>query len=126
MRRTVLSTQASRRVLPRREYEDTILGHSQAGPPRGAAAALIAATAGRRVLSLDVPSGLELATGALHEPHVRAEATMTLAAPKLGLRRVEAGALYLADLSIPPVSYERLGLRYASPFAAGPIVRVID
>jgi NAD(P)H-hydrate epimerase len=104
---------------------DALLGYSQSGAPRGAAAELVAATAGARVLSLDVPSGLELATGVLHEPHVRAEATMTLAAPKLGLCSPAVGDLYLADLSIPPLGYERLGVPYATPFAAAPLVRVL-
>ena len=45
---------------------DGLLGYSQAGPPRRPAARLIQASAGRRVLALDVPSGLELATGTLH------------------------------------------------------------
>jgi NAD(P)H-hydrate epimerase len=37
------------------------------------------------VLSLDVPSGVDSATGAVFEPAVRASATMTLALPKTGL-----------------------------------------
>ncbi len=61
---------------------DALLGYSQRGSPRPAAARLIAAAAAARVVALDVPSGLELSRGVLHEPHVRAEATMTLAAPK--------------------------------------------
>jgi NAD(P)H-hydrate epimerase len=44
------------------------------------------------VLALDVPSGLELATGALYDPHVQAEATLTLAVPKEPLRAPGAAA----------------------------------
>lgn len=106
----------------------TLLGYSQAGPPRLDAAGLIAASAAARVLALDVPSGLELATGSLHEPHVRAEATMTLAAPKEGLRaggaRDAVGNLYLADISVPPAAFERIGIPYATPFSEGPLVRL--
>jgi NAD(P)H-hydrate epimerase len=104
---------------------DALLGYSQSGRPRGAAAGLIARAEGARVLSLDVPSGLELVTGVLHEPHVRAEATLTLAAPKTGLRSAAAGHLFLADLSIPPSAYERLGVAATTPFAATPIVRLL-
>jgi len=32
------------------------------------------------------------------------------------------GRLYLADLSVPPLVYERLGLDYVSPFGRGTIV----
>jgi NAD(P)H-hydrate epimerase len=100
---------------------DGLLGYSQAGPPRDRTARLIRATAGQRVLALDVPSGLELATGRLHSPHVVAAATLTLAAPKHALRApgtaAAVGQLYLADISVPPLVWARLGL--APPWAFG-------
>jgi NAD(P)H-hydrate epimerase len=105
---------------------DALLGYGQRGTPHGEAARLVEWSAGRRVLALDVPSGLELETGVLHEPHVSAEATLTLALPKEGLRTPAAaeavGHLYLADLAVPPLVYERLGLDYASPFGRTTIV----
>jgi NAD(P)H-hydrate epimerase len=107
---------------------DGLLGYSQTGPPREVAARLIEGSAGRRVLALDVPSGLELATGMLHIPHVVAEATLTLAAPKEGLRApgvaAAVGELYVADLSVPPSVFARLGLAPARPFGAATIVRL--
>jgi NAD(P)H-hydrate epimerase len=108
---------------------DALLGYSQSGVPRDATAERIESTAGRRVLALDVPSGLELASGTLHDPHVRAEATLTLALPKEALRAAAAreavGQLLLGDISVPAAVYERLGLTFAAPFASGPIVRVL-
>ncbi len=105
---------------------DALLGYGQSGDPRGEVARLISWSAGRRVLSLDVPSGLELETGRLLLPNVRAEATLTLALPKEGLRNRKAtvGDLFVADISVPPLVYEKLGVRYASPFGPGPIVQV--
>ncbi len=107
---------------------DALLGYSQTGPPRSTAAELITATAADRVVSLDVPSGLELATGTLHEPHVRAAATMTLAAPKEALRapgaREAVGRLYLADISVPATAFAQLGITYRTPFSAGPLVEL--
>jgi NAD(P)H-hydrate epimerase len=107
---------------------DALLGYSQRGDPRGAVAELIDWTAGRRVLALDNPSGLELSTGRLRSPAVRAAATMTLALPKEGLRAPEAsshvGDLYLADISVPALVYKRLGLNYRTPFVGGRIVRI--
>lgn len=109
---------------------DALLGYSQAGAPEGETAAVIAAAAGRRVLALDVPSGLELSTGKLHEPHVHAEATLTLAAPKRALRSPDGlratGELFLGDISIPAVAYGRVGIDYATPFSAEAIVRISD
>jgi NAD(P)H-hydrate epimerase len=100
---------------------DALLGYSQQGPPRDEVARLITWSRGRRVLSLDLPSGLA------HEPHVAAEATLTLAAPKLALRAAAdaAGALYLADLSIPATAYARLGIPWRSPFETAPLLRIV-
>lgn len=107
---------------------DAILGYSQHGQPFGAAAKLIEWTAGRRVLALDTPSGLELSTGTVHSPHVAAEATMTLALPKQALRAADArasvGDVYLADISVPAHLYAQMGLSYRSPFGEGRIVRL--
>jgi NAD(P)H-hydrate epimerase len=109
-------------------FIDAILGYSQQGNPRGDAAALVAATAGSTVLSLDVPTGLELERGIVGEPAVRAAATLTLALPKKALRAPAArplvGELYLADISIPATVYDRLGIAYRSPFSGSPIVHL--
>jgi NAD(P)H-hydrate epimerase len=107
---------------------DALLGYSQSGDPRGAAAELIEWTAERRVLALDNPSGLELSTGQVRSPAIRAAATMTLALPKDALRAsgvaAHVGNVYLADISVPALVYERLGLNYRSPFAESRIVSV--
>lgn len=109
-------------------FVDAILGYSQRGDPREKAAELIAATDRGRVLSLDVPSGLELEHGRARAPAVHAEATLTLALPKQSLRlevaRPLVGNLYLADISIPSIVYETLGIRYRSPFARGSVVKL--
>ena len=109
-------------------FIDSLLGYSQSGPPRGAIAELVEAVGEGRVLALDVPTGLELGSGLVLAPAIKAEATMTLALPKSGLRspggRACVGNLYLADISIAAAVYERLGIDYASPFARGPIVQV--
>ena len=111
-------------------WVDALLGYSQAGPPRADAAVLIRALPGRRIIALDTPSGLEFATGQLHEPHVVAEATMTLALPKDGLcgsqARSAVGRLLLADISVPAVVYERLGIDYSSPFGTAPVVELSE
>ena len=84
--------------------------------------------AGAPVLALDTPSGLDTATGAIHEPTVRATATMTLALPKAGVREAGAvvGELYLADISVPRELYARepLNLAVGPLFAKSDIVRL--
>lgn len=110
-------------------FIDAILGYSQRGDPRGDAAALVAATADSTVLSLDLPTGLELERGVVAEPAARAAATLTLALPKEALRAAAArplvGDLHLADISIPANVYARLGITYQSPFSGSPIVQLL-
>jgi NAD(P)H-hydrate epimerase len=86
-----------------------LIGYSLRGAPQGKAAELIdlCNQNATRVLSLDVPSGLDVTTGATPGLVVRPERTLAL--PKTGLRSVP-GELYLADIGIPPEVYHRLGL----------------
>ena len=111
---------------------DGLIGYSLRGAPRGPAADLIrwANQQAAPVLSLDVPSGVDAGTGTLHDPAIRATATMTLALPKEGLRKGEVagcvGELYLADISVPPQLYESpaLGLSVGAIFAEADVVRL--
>ncbi|MCI0890851.1 MAG: NAD(P)H-hydrate epimerase [Chloroflexi bacterium] len=80
------------------------------------------------IVSLDVPSGVDVDTGEAPGSAIRASATLTLALPKAGLIRPEArqfvGELYLADIGVPSALYERIGLGAPRPFAAGQLVRL--
>jgi len=96
---------------------DALIGYSLRGSPRGRAAELIdlCNQHAARVLSLDVPSGLDATTGEAPGAVVCPERTLTLALPKTGLQRVP-GELYLADIGIPPEVFQRLGLSFEPPF----------
>lgn len=107
---------------------DALIGYGLSGPPRGRIARLIEAVSALDlpVLALDVPSGLDATTGEAYEPSIRAMATLTLALPKTGLLRPPArkavGALYLADIGIPPEVYRSLGLEVGPLFAQDAVV----
>ena len=107
---------------------DVILGYSLRGAPKGKAADLIqmANQGNTPILSLDVPSGLDATTGQVFEPHIQAMATLTLALPKTGLlidsAKSSVGELYLADISVPPKLYEKLGLQVGPIFAEREII----
>ncbi len=90
---------------------DALIGYSLRGTPRGRTAELIALCndRARRVLALDVPSGLDATTGEVPGVMIRAEHIVTLALPKMGLRDTD-GAIFLADIGIPPEVYTRLGV----------------
>lgn len=95
---------------------DALIGYSLRGAPRGRVAELIDGcnTYAPRVLSLDLPSGLNATTGETPGVVVKPERTLTLALPKTGLRDI-AGALYLADIGIPPQVYRSMSLAFEWP-----------
>ncbi len=110
---------------------DAILGYSLNGAPRDAAAELIrwANAQPAPILALDTPSGLDLTSGQVNEPAIRATATLTLALPKQGLLNPQAkpfaGELYLADIGVPPELYQKaFGIFVPPIFAKSDIVRV--
>ncbi|HYJ78894.1 MAG TPA: NAD(P)H-hydrate dehydratase [Longimicrobiaceae bacterium] len=66
---------------------DGLLGTGASGPPRDACARAIEAIngAGKKVVALDGPSGVDFTTGAAAGAAVRADVTVTFGAPKRGL-----------------------------------------
>jgi NAD(P)H-hydrate epimerase len=93
---------------------DGLIGYSLKGAPRGPAARLIE-WANKHLaptLALDVPSGYDASDGNIYEPAIQAAATLTIALPKLGMQTKAAashiGALYCADISVPPQLYQYL------------------
>ena len=111
---------------------DGLIGYSLKGAPRGTAAKLIgwANANNSPILSLDVPSGLDTATGKVFDPAIRAAATMTLALPKEGLRaeaaKFQTGELYLANISVPSELYSApsLGLKVENIFRQSDVVQL--
>ena len=91
-------------------------GTASKGDPRNAASTMIhwANLQESPVLSLDTPSGIDLTSGTIYNPHIEADATLTLALPKVGLFKekvlIPRGELYLGDISVPPELYTKPGL----------------
>jgi len=106
---------------------DAVIGYSLRGDPAGAAAQLItwANDQAAPVLALDTPSGLDLTTGTAANPAVWAAATLTLALPKVGLLDApNVGELYLADISVPPLVYQRMGIPVPELFRQASLLRI--
>ncbi len=109
---------------------DALIGYGLRGDPREPVAGLIRAANASRlpIWSLDAPSGLDTTYGRVFDPCIRARATLTLALPKTGLltpaARQVVGRLFLADISVPPLLYERMGLRVESLFDRDAIVEI--
>jgi ADP-dependent NAD(P)H-hydrate dehydratase / NAD(P)H-hydrate epimerase len=87
---------------------DALFGTGFTGDPRPEAAALIEEinAAGKPVLSVDVPSGVNASTGEVPEAAIRAEVTVTFHGPKVGLHvapgRFHAGEVIVADIGLEP------------------------
>ena len=63
--------------------------------------------------------------GAVGTPAVRAAATLTLALPKVGLLDApNVGELYLADISVPPLVYRRMGIPVPELFRQSSLLRI--
>jgi NAD(P)H-hydrate epimerase len=86
---------------------DAIFGTGLTRAPSGLAAEVITLInrSGSYVVSLDLPSGLQSDTGAPYEPCVRADLTVTMALPKLGLwlypGRALTGTVEVVDIGMP-------------------------
>lgn len=111
---------------------DAVIGYGMKGDIRGVPANIIHEILNSQnpnVLSLDAPSGLNTATGYFSEGScIRAYATMTLALPKTGLVQDNAkecvGRLYVADISVPPVLYQSIGINYQSIFNESSLIKI--
>src|SRR5260370_16270312 len=109
---------------------DALIGYSLRGAPAGPVAALIRAAnaAGRPMLALDLPSGLDGDSGDASHPTIRPPETLTLALPKQGQLAPAAppwvGRLHLADISVPAEVYRRLGLTVGPIFAESDIIPI--
>ena len=87
---------------------DAIFGTGLNRAPEGRFAEWIEAinSSGRRVTSVDVPSGLDADTGVAYSPVVRPDLTIALGLPKPGLR----GEVVVVDIGIPIAAYAAVGV----------------
>jgi len=107
---------------------DALIGYSMKGPPRGRVAELIeiVGDSGGALVALDVPSGLNVTDGSIPGVVVNADATMTVAAPKIGLRKADhVGDLYVADISVPPAVFDAFDAVAPPDFTRSSVVRLL-
>jgi len=112
---------------------DGVIGYSLSGGPHGRAADLIRWATSTRgvVVALDVPSGVDAASGRAYDPAIVADATLTLALPKAGLdvagARTHVGDLYVCDIGVPASLYrDAFALDVSGLFSGGGVVRLVD
>ena len=110
---------------------DAVFGTGLSRPPEGRFAEWIEAinASGRRVLAVDVPSGLDADSGIAYAPTVRADITIALGLPKPGVTRGDgprvSGEIWVADIGVPFEAYAAVGVKVpTSLYAAGDRVRL--
>jgi len=109
---------------------DALLGYNILGAPQGEVERLVGFIrgAGRPVVSLDIPTGIDPDTGTSAGTAILPTATMTLGLPKPGLVAAAAagrvGRLYLADIGLPAALYDRVGLDSGRLFATSRIIEL--
>ena len=100
---------------------DALFGTGLSRPPEGRFAEWIDEInrSGKRVIAIDVPSGLDADSGHAYSPCVRADVTLTLGLPKPGLSKLE-GRVVVVDIGIPFEAYAAVGISVpADAFARG-------
>jgi NAD(P)H-hydrate epimerase len=96
---------------------DAIFGTGLSRAPEGIFAEWIEAinASGRRVLAVDVPSGLDADSGVAYASTVRADVTITFGLPKPGLTRGDgsrvSGEVWVADIGVPFEAYAAVGVK---------------
>jgi NAD(P)H-hydrate epimerase len=82
--------------------------------------------AGRPIVAVDVPSGIDADTGIGAETAVKAAATLTLVAPKAGLASAaNAGRVFVADIGMPAALFGADGAALAALYAIGDLVELV-
>jgi NAD(P)H-hydrate epimerase len=91
---------------------DAFLGTGLSRPVAGTAEQVIHTMndAGRPILAVDIPSGLDADTGSVLGTAVRATATITFVAPKVGFRSSDAKA-HIGEVNVASIGLPRSLLR---------------
>jgi NAD(P)H-hydrate epimerase len=86
---------------------DAVFGTGVSRAPEGKFAQWIESinASGKKVISVDVPSGLDAETGVAYSPCVRPSLTVTLGLPKKGL----TGPIVVVDIGVPFEAYAMAG-----------------
>ncbi len=102
---------------------DGVVGISGTGPLRPAAAAVFdaVAAAGVPVVAVDIPSGIDVHTGALAGPAVRADVTVTFGGRKPVHALADCGRVELVDIGLSLPDTELLGLEASDIHALWPV-----
>lgn len=88
-----------------------LIGYRLRGNPRSPVDSMIERVNGHeKVVSIDIPAGVEADTGKRMETSVEPDYTVTLGLPKKGMDEENSGEIWVADISIPMEVYSDFGV----------------
>jgi hydroxyethylthiazole kinase-like uncharacterized protein yjeF len=93
---------------------DALIGYRLKGAPRGDYGDIVGEISklDLKVISYDIPTGIDATTGVCFGPHIKANATLTLGLPKRAFKKVKAkkdsGKIFLANIGIPAFLYNKV------------------
>ncbi|HTM84676.1 MAG TPA: NAD(P)H-hydrate dehydratase [Mycobacterium sp.] len=99
---------------------DGVVGISGSGPLRTNAAAVFGANAAP-VVAVDIPSGIDVHTGSVDGPHVRAALTVTFGGLKPVHALADCGRVELIDIGLDLADADLVGLESADVRACWPV-----
>ncbi|OMC43565.1 bifunctional ADP-dependent NAD(P)H-hydrate dehydratase/NAD(P)H-hydrate epimerase [Mycobacterium sp. IS-1264] len=100
---------------------DGVVGISGSGPLRPGAAEVFAAAEGIPVIAVDTPSGIDVETGAITGPAVRAALTVTFGGLKPVHALADCGRVVLVDIGLDLPETDMLGFEAADVAARWPV-----
>jgi NAD(P)H-hydrate epimerase len=117
LRRIGIEVSSDLRLDGAQAVVDALFGTGLSRPPAALFAKWIEAinSSQLRVISVDVPSGLDADSGVAYAPCVQAHTTVTLGLPKPGLLAGDgprlAGDVWVADIGVPFEAYAMVGAK---------------
>lgn len=107
-----ITVEAELRLEEAEVVVDAIFGTGLTRAPEGRFAEWIEAInlSGKRIVSVDVPSGLDADSGLAYSPFVDADVTVTLGLPKPGLSQF-GGRVIVVDIGVPFEAYAAVGIK---------------
>lgn len=106
---------------------DGLIGYNLDGDPKGIYKTLIelANNSGKKILSIDNPSGFDLASGEVRNPCINANYTLCMALPKSSLiGKKQAGEIWVGDIGIPHEVYEFLDMKIPKIFEEKDLIKM--
>lgn len=106
---------------------DSLIGYNLKGSPKNNFIDLInfANSKKTKIISLDIPSGINSDNGNSQGVFIKPFATLTLALPKTGLTIENSGRLFLGDIGIPKMTFEKIGLKFEPLFSKSYLIELI-